>query len=252
MNNNSEATTQEFKAGNERYKPVFWQDPSYRDPVCRNCGEYKGKHSKGDLFCPHDVLRAHSAESEWVCAGGSDGSPSCGHDEGWLGKETHTCQKPLPDKFPDVQLCLHRCTFPDNERVERHEFQPTPPRLSDGILDNLCSLCDQPRDAAVHAPAEPAGLEGCHELEGVMYDLFVHDPKCPKNAAAETPPAPQTDSQPRITAEMLLEQVRMVSGLTIESRHEYGLLELFRTAIVNARADGAQQVRQVCKGERER
>lgn len=25
-----------------------------------------------------------------------------------------------------------------------------------------------------------AGLEGCRELEGVMYDLFVHDPECPK------------------------------------------------------------------------
>lgn len=26
-----------------------------------------------------------------------------------------------------------------------------------------------------------AGFEGCHELEGVMYDFFVHDPACPKS-----------------------------------------------------------------------
>ncbi len=28
-----------------------------------------------------------------------------------------------------------------------------------------------------------AGYQGCHELEGVMYDLFVHDPACPKSQA---------------------------------------------------------------------
>lgn len=36
--------------------------------------------------------------------------------------------------------------------------------------------------AALATPELPcAGYEGCHELEGVMYDLFVHDPACPKS-----------------------------------------------------------------------
>lgn len=51
------------------------------------------------------------------------------------------------------------------------------------VLVNEDRLCGQPRDAAIHrAELQCAGLEGCHELEGVMYDLFVHDPNCPKGA----------------------------------------------------------------------
>jgi len=47
--------------------------------------------------------------------------------------------------------------------------------------------CGADKTASAQATAESvepkcAGLEGCHELEGVMYDLFVHDPKCLKGA----------------------------------------------------------------------
>ena len=30
--------------------------------------------------------------------------------------------------------------------------------------------------------AKCAGLEGCHALEGVMYDFFIHDARCPRNS----------------------------------------------------------------------
>lgn len=36
-----------------------------------------------------------------------------------------------------------------------------------------------------------AGLQGCHELEGVMYDLFVHDERCPKSGASAVEQKPQ-------------------------------------------------------------
>lgn len=52
--------------------------------------------------------------------------------------------------------------------------------------DFACDDCGFYKDSEAQSPErhECAGLEGCHELEGVMYDLFVHDPKCPKNAQA--------------------------------------------------------------------
>lgn len=37
-------------------------------------------------------------------------------------------------------------------------------------------------EAKAREPELPcAGYKGCHELEGVMYDFFIHDPACPKS-----------------------------------------------------------------------
>jgi hypothetical protein len=36
----------------------------------------------------------------------------CGHEQGWLGSETHTCQKPLVNAYPGIQICGCSCTFP--------------------------------------------------------------------------------------------------------------------------------------------
>ena len=43
-----------------------------------------------------------------------------------------------------------------------------------------------------------AGLEGCQTLEGVMYDLFVHDPVCPKSP------------EQRVAADRVAEKLRAV------------------------------------------
>lgn len=36
----------------------------------------------------------------------------CGHDNGWLGSSSKTCQYPLANKFPGVHLCGCHCVFP--------------------------------------------------------------------------------------------------------------------------------------------
>lgn len=38
-----------------RYRAVFWGLSKF-SLICRNCGQDKGEHSKGDLFCPHDPI----------------------------------------------------------------------------------------------------------------------------------------------------------------------------------------------------
>lgn len=35
----------------------------------------------------------------------------CGHEAGWLGSSTKTCQKPLVDRFPGIQICGCHCVF---------------------------------------------------------------------------------------------------------------------------------------------
>ena len=53
-----------------------------------------------------------------------------------------------------------------------------------------------------------------------------------------------TDSKQgcRITAEMLLEQLRFIPNLTISPNCERHVLDLLKTAIVNARADGKEEI----------
>lgn len=77
-------------------------------------------------------------------------------------------------------------TEANEKQNEPHQWQPVAVYGS-----AACKICPQHRDHEIHdvhrvldsersTVPECAGLEGCHELEGVMYDFFVHDPDCPK------------------------------------------------------------------------
>lgn len=89
---------------------------------------------------------------------------------------------------------LHRDAHPlrveSEYRHEFHEFNEEPKHWQIGSA-LLCLDCGRPKEAAVHSGGELpcAGYEGCHALEGVMYDLFVHDPTCPKSPEQRRAPA---------------------------------------------------------------
>lgn len=108
------------------------------------------------------------------------------HD-GWKkpckGPTELTLRSPVPDAVPQSEA--------------QHEFLPTPPRLSDGILDGLCSLCDQPRSAPIHpihqAPSPLGHLVG--HRTGCLCNGITRDPRCAPDAplvdvAHQVPPAP--------------------------------------------------------------
>ncbi len=82
----------------------------------------------------------------------------CGHDTGVNSKgECRQC----------IDWQKHVCTFAP--RCDCH-----------GVVE-----CPGVAPAEVEIP-KCAGLEGCHELEGVVNDLFIHDSACPKSGAYRT------------------------------------------------------------------
>lgn len=40
----------------------YEKSSGYSDPICKHCGEYRGNHSKSDLFCPARVAEPPTAQ----------------------------------------------------------------------------------------------------------------------------------------------------------------------------------------------
>ncbi len=105
----------------------------------------------------HGQSRAEAQSSERIC-------PTCGHDAGWLGNETKTCQKPLVDAYPGIQICGHACLYfsppkaeAEAQSIATHEFVAPSKRANlypRSYHRCVRDGCDQRRDAAVHQVAQ--------------------------------------------------------------------------------------------------
>lgn len=244
----------------------FYRAPPTGDAACANhCGHVLewmqagrcvwvlGRGMTGIAICGHRCVLGEAAQT----------CPGCGHDKKHFrvnddpraiasGELEPQCWHEDEDGF-----CGHRCTFPAEAtaeveaplidcpmcegcgKVEKHDAPPAKPAPR-------CSTCDLAHPhwqecaeavmelaahlnklAAKPAPVLCVKCGACQTWEGSAYCY---------SCTPRTEPAPE--GAPRITAEMLLEQLRFVPDLVIASCCESHVLEILKTAIVNARADG--------------
>lgn len=179
----------------ERFVLDSEREPTVRP--CRECGEVEFHRTDGENLCPlvpsalmgrkspvHDSQRIPDkpVESGRVCV-------ECGHDALVDG----VCRQQMPPAnwreqvgIPLPAICGHKCTFPESEQIEWHEFRPTPP------LTEICGVivkgkeCNRGQYAEVHAPAEPPQCE--HSIS-LTEDYVGAESQCPIHG--ETVPAPQ-------------------------------------------------------------
>jgi hypothetical protein len=152
-------------------KTILDSERTASERVCVNhCGHdlkwvrngfcWFGSVMTGDPGCGHECFYESGAVpatkprvqgDERVCAGGVDGSKSCGHYEAAFDKSVGVCRYYRPDETDGLTFCNHACTFSESE--PRHEFVG-----QYGLGNKFCAFpvglyqCLKPRDADCHVP----------------------------------------------------------------------------------------------------
>lgn len=88
----------------------------------------------------NDPTEATTMEFERVCTGGSDGSPSCGHPRNKFNAKKGVCVERVGKHY---RPCLHRCTFPDSERVAQFIGCPEAEKDQTFLATATCPACER-------------------------------------------------------------------------------------------------------------